>query len=59
MRPLDRLLDSEFVEYLAAAGFLVIWWLVSKTVYTVKRLRGQLPPDDDAERRPRRRIPLY
>ncbi|GEM_PF-3644838 len=54
----DRILDSEFLEYIAAALFLVGWWVISKTRYTLRRLRGIDEGNDDVER-PRRRLPLY
>lgn len=57
---LDRLLTSEAAEYVIAAAAIVVWWVVSKTISTVRRARGagrQYPGAD--ELRPRRRIPLY
>ena len=62
---LDRLFTSDAAEYIIAAAAIVVWWVVSKTVHTVRRARGadQDPtgpePTDSGEPRPRRRIPLY
>ena len=57
---LDRLLTSDAAEYVVAAAAILVWWLVSKTVYALRRDRGAgrvgAAPD---EPRPRRRIPLY
>ena len=53
----DRLLDSEFVEYAAAATFIFIWWFVSKTTHAIRRLKDG-PREEITEPRPRRRIPL-
>jgi hypothetical protein len=57
---LDRILDSEFLEYIVAALFLTAWWAISKTRHTLRRLKGV---DDDSAgasvERPRRRLPLY
>jgi len=61
----ERLLTGDAAEYIIAAAAIVVWWVVSKTVHTVRRARGvgQDPtgpePTDSAEPRPRRRIPLY
>lgn len=58
----DRILDSEFVEYFAAVLFLAVWWAVSKTRHTLRRLKGIDGADDSGEpaaERPRRRLPLY
>ena len=63
MSSFDRILDSEFLEYIVAALFLTAWWAISKTRYTLRRLKGM--DDDDGEsggaavERPRRRLPLY
>ena len=60
MSSLDRILDSEFLEYIVAALFLTAWWAISKTRHTLRRLKGV---DDDgvgaSVERPRRRLPLY
>lgn len=60
MSSLDRILDSEFLEYIVVALFLTAWWAISKTRHTLRRLKGV---DDDgvgtSVERPRRRLPLY
>ena len=58
----DRILDSEFLEYIAAALFLTAWWAISKTRHTLRRLKGETDEGRSAVagvERPRRRLPLY
>ena len=57
----DRILDSEYLEYIAAALFLTVWWVISKTRHTIRRLQGSggaADVDEPAAERPRRRLPL-
>lgn len=57
---LDHILDSDFLEYIVAILFFTVWWAISKTRHTLRRLKGV---DDDgvgaSVERPRRRLPLY
>jgi hypothetical protein len=59
LRFFDRLLDSEFIEYVAAAAFIFVWWFATKTAHAIRRLRGSPQGAEITEPRPRRRIPLY
>ncbi len=60
MSSLDRILDSEFLEYIVAALFLTAWWAISKTRHTLRRLEGLEDEDVGVSvERPRRRLPLY
>ncbi len=58
MSSFDRILDSEFLEYIVAVLFLTVWWAISKTRHTLRRLKG-LDDDGATVERPRRRLPLY
>ena len=58
----DRILDSEYLEYIAAVLFLTAWWVINKTRHTIRRLQGIGGAEDVGEpaaERPRRRLPLY
>ena len=57
----DRLLTSDYLEYAVGGVVVLVWWIISKTRYTLRSLRGDTEvhqPQID-EQRPRRRIPLY
>ena len=57
---IDRLVTSDYLEYVVAGVVVLVWWVVSKTRYTLRQLRGETEADTSLidEKRPRRRIPL-
>ena len=59
---LDRLVGYDYFDYVVGGALVLAWWVVSKTRYTMRRLRGDSPLPEEEERiseeRPRRRIPL-
>ena len=58
---LDRLVTHDSFDYIVGGALVVVWWLVSKTRHTLRRLRGEEPlaeDEDAAIERPRRRLPL-
>ena len=57
----DRLLTSDYLEYAVGGVVVLVWWIISKTRYTMRSLRGETEVDEPQidEQRPRRRIPLY
>ena len=59
---IDRLVTYEYFDYVVGGALVLAWWVVSKTRYTLRQLRGDSPPLDEreeiSEQRPRRRIPL-
>ena len=56
----NRLLTSDYLEFAVGGVVVLVWWIVSKTRYTLRRLRGETEVDESQidEQRPRRRIPL-
>ena len=63
MQPLfeliDRLVISDYLEYVVAGVVVLVWWIVSKTRYTLRQRRGVTEADTPLvdEERPRRRDP--
>ena len=38
---IDRLVTSDYLEYAVGGVVVLVWWIVSKTRYTLRRLRGE------------------
>ena len=59
---LELLVSHDYFDYILGGALVVVWWLVSKTRHTLRRLSGEEPLSEDEDvalERPRRRLPLY